>query len=203
MGKKTNLKTPSPHPSLLPGSTSLPIFSPSSPQVAQGDREWGLWSVHHILSLPIHPPQWEDSSHSALAPMWGSSRGRQFSTNCFSVGPFHGVQSFRNRLFQSGSPTGPEVLPGARSSMGLPQSHSLLRASTCSGMGSLLGCRWISAPPWTSMGCRGTACLTMVCSMCCRGISALVPGARPPSPSSLTLVSAMLFLSHILTPFPS
>jgi len=37
-------------------------FSPSSPQVAQGDGEWGLWSVHHTLSLPLLPPQREDSS---------------------------------------------------------------------------------------------------------------------------------------------
>ena len=58
---------------------------------------------------------------------------------------------------------------------------------------------WIFAPPVTSMGCRGTACLTMVFTMGCRGISAPAPGAPPPPPSSLTLVSAELFLSHILS----
>jgi len=62
---------------------------------------------------------------------------------------------------------GPQVLPGACSSAGSPRGHSLLQASTCSGMGS-------------SMGCRGTACLTMVFIMSCRGISAPVPGAPPP-----------------------
>ena len=35
----------------------------------------------------------------------------QFFTNCSSVGPFHGVQSFRNRLLQRGSPAGSQVLP--------------------------------------------------------------------------------------------
>lgn len=29
--------------------------------------------------------------------------------------------------------------------------------SHCSAMGSSRGCRWISAPSWTPMGCRGTA----------------------------------------------
>jgi len=94
--------------------------------VAQKDGEWGLRSVHHTFSLPLLPPQGEDSSHSASAPAWGPSHGRQFSTNfssvspshglqlftnCSGVGPFHRVQSFRNRLLQRGSPTGSQVLP--------------------------------------------------------------------------------------------
>ncbi|KAM9590480.1 uncharacterized protein ACIBXB_005736 [Morphnus guianensis] len=96
--------------------------------------------------------------------------------------------------------TDPQVLPGACSSAGFPRGHSPLREPTCSGVGSSTGCRWISAPPWTSMDCRGTACLTMVFTTGCRGISAPVPGASPPPPSSLTLVSAGLFLLHVLTP---
>jgi len=70
---------------------------------------------------------------------------------------------------------GPQVHPGACSSTSSPWSHSLLWASTCSSVGSSMGCRWVSAPPWTSMGCgwicappwtsmgcRETACLTVV-----------------------------------------
>lgn len=34
----------------------------------------------------------------------------QFFTNCFSVGPFHGVQSFRKGLLSCWCPTGPQVL---------------------------------------------------------------------------------------------
>ncbi|KAK4818457.1 hypothetical protein QYF61_013663 [Mycteria americana] len=92
-----------------------PNFSASSPQAAQGDREWGLRSVHHTLALLLLPPQGEDSSHSSPAPAWGPTPRRQsptnfsnvgpshrlqFFTNCSSVGPFHRVQSFRNRLLQ-------------------------------------------------------------------------------------------------------
>jgi len=49
------------------------------------------------------------------------------------------------------------------------------------------------------MDCRGTACLTMVFSIGCRGSSAPVPGAPPPPLSALSLVSAELFLPHSLT----
>ena len=60
------------------------------------------------------------------------------------------------------------------------------------------GYRWISAPSWASVDCRRTACLTMVFITGCGGVSAPVPVAPPPPPSSLTLVSAELFLSHHL-----
>ena len=102
------------------------------------------------------------------------SHGLKFFTNCSSVGPFHRVQSFRNRLLQHGFPT------GSQSPLGI---HLLQR-------GVLHRLQWISAPLWTSLGCRGRACLTIVFTMSCRGISALVPGACPPPPSSLTLVSS-------------
>jgi len=41
---------------------------PPLPTQYGGGGEWGLQSVHHTLSLPILPPQGEDSSHSAPAP---------------------------------------------------------------------------------------------------------------------------------------
>ena len=96
------------------------------PAVVQGDGEWGLWSVHHTLLLPLHHPQGQDSSHSSPAPAWGPTHGRQsstnfsnvgpshglqFFTNCSSMGPFHSVPSFRSTLLQRGSPTGSQVLP--------------------------------------------------------------------------------------------
>jgi len=39
------------------------------------------------------------------------SHGLQLFMNCPSVGPCHGVQSFRNRLLYCGSPTGSQALP--------------------------------------------------------------------------------------------
>ena len=41
----------------------------------------------------------------------GPSHGLQFFKNCPSMDPFHRMQSFRNGLFQCGSPTGSQVLP--------------------------------------------------------------------------------------------
>jgi len=49
-------------------------------------------------------------------------------------------------------------------------------------------------------GLRVAAYLTVVFTTGYRGISALVPRAPAPFPSSLTLVSAELFLSHVLSP---
>jgi len=101
---------------------------------------------------------------------------------------------------------GPHVLAGSCSSVGLPTGSQLpsgihlLRRGVPS-----MGYRWISAPPWNSMDCRGTTCLTMVFITSCKGrLSAPTFRAPPPPPpSSLTWVSAELFLSHSLTPLSS
>ena len=54
---------------------------------------------------------------------------------------------------------GHQVLPGACASAGSPWGHSLLRAPTCSSVGTSLGCSTVGHG-----GLQGTACLTMVCS---------------------------------------
>jgi len=131
--------------------------------------------------------------------------------NCPGVGPFHGVNSFRNRLLQHGCPTGSEVLPanllrcglstglqvlaGACSSIGF-RGHSFLQAYSCSSVGSSIGCRWISAPLCTSMGCRGQPASPWS-SPQAAGESLLrrLEHLLPP-PSALTLVSAELLLSQ-------
>jgi len=157
--------------------------------------------------VPPHRRQFS-MSYSNMSP----SHGLQLFINCPSVGPSHGVESFRNRLLQCGSPTGSQALPANLLQRGLlsPQVcrscqepapawaphgvNSLLRASPCSSVGPSMGCRWRSAPLWTSMGCRGS--LTHQCLLHrCRGTSTLAPGASPPPPSALALVSAGLFLT--------
>jgi len=81
-------------------------------------------SSHVVSAAPSF--QGEDSSHSAPAPAWGPTHGRQssmnffsvgpshglqFFTDCSSMGPFHGAQSLRNRLLQRGSSMGSQALP--------------------------------------------------------------------------------------------
>jgi len=169
-------------------------FVVSSPQILSADPS----SSH---SSPA--PAWGPSHGRQFSTNWSSmspSHGVQFFTNCSSVGPFNGVQSFRKRLLQRGSPMGSQALPASLLQRGLlspwvhrscqePAPAWALPEVTASFGQPLLqrgvpstGYSWISAPPWTSMGCRGTACLIMVCSMGCRGISASAPGASPPPP---------------------
>jgi len=66
-----------------------------------------------------------------------------------------------------------------------------------------MGCRWRSALPLSSVGCRGTACLTMVCSRGCRGISVPVPEyllpLLPHQPWCLQSCLSHIFLAVSLT----
>jgi len=61
--------------------------------------------------------------------------------------------------------------------------------------------RWVSAPLWTSMDCRGTTCLIMIFITSCKGRLSAPRFCAPPSPphSLLTLMSAKLFFSHSLS----
>jgi len=122
-------------------------------------------------------------------------------TDCSSVCSPRGYKSYQQICSHVGSSLsmGPQALPRTCSNVYFHQGQSLLWASTCCGVGSSPGCRWVSLPPLASMGCRGTACLTTVFTTGCRGISALAPATPPPPLCSLTLVSAELFLSCVLT----
>lgn len=113
-------------------------------------------------SPPQNSPVWVlpmGCSFSLTAPAWVTSIGCSPSgTDCLSVGPPRGHKSCQQTC----------------SSVGFPWGHSLLWASTCPSVESSMGCRWVSAPLWTSMDCMGTASFTMVCTTGCRGTSALV-----------------------------
>jgi len=121
------------------------------------------------------------------APAWVPKGSKPCQQTCSGVGSsLHGSAGPGRSLPQCGLPTGSQPPSGI---------HLLQRRLPSTGY------RWRSAPPWTSMGCRGTACLTMVFITSCKGrLSALVSRAPPRPPSSLTLVSAELFFSLHLTP---
>jgi len=83
---------------------------------------------------------------SSLGPPWGHKSCQQ---TCSSLGfSLHGFAGPGRSLLQHGLPTASQP----------PSGIHLLQHGAPS-----MGYRWISAPLWTSMGCRGTACLTMVC----------------------------------------
>jgi len=216
--KRQNLK----HlPLFFPGSTALLhsqlfyLLLSAAPNSAGG---WGMGAGVSPYQFSAAP----SFSHVSPAPAWGSSRGIQSSTNwsnvdpsqglqlftnCPSVGPSHGVPSFRNRLLQRGSPMGSRVQPAnllwrgfLSMGMGSLWAEAPFRASPpAAGWGPPWATVLISALPWPSMSCSGTICSTFVFSTGCREISPVAPGETPP-PSSPTLVSAGLLLSHRLTP---
>ena len=86
-----------------------------------------------------------------------------------------GVTSPASKSAPAWAPLSPR---GDRSYQELAPARASHRVTACFGHTHLLrggvpstGCRWISAPLWTSVGCRRTACLTMVFSVGCRGMS--------------------------------
>lgn len=63
-----------------------------------GLGEWGWQAVHHSCSWLLPSHKFFLLQH--MTPSMGQSL-----TNCFRMGPSHGIESFRNRLQQQGSST--------------------------------------------------------------------------------------------------
>jgi len=108
-------------------------------------------------------------------------------TDCSRVGPPWGHKLCQQACSRWGTvSTHPQVLAGSSSSTGLPMGSQLPSAVHLLRRGvPSTGYRWISAPPWTSMDCRGTSCLTMDFITSCKGrLSA--PTFRAPLPPSFT-----------------
>jgi len=173
--------------------------SPSS----SGGRFLTLFPCSSVVSLT-----WETVLHKLLQ--------RESFTRAAALhelpqcGSFPQGAGLQEQALQCGSPPGSQALPANLLWRGLisPQVCRCLQGSQLhsgihliwSGVPSMVY-RWISAPPWTSMDCVGTTCLTIIFITSCKGIvSAQTFQEPPPPPSSLTWVSAGLFLSHFLTP---
>lgn len=145
MTTKGKLKTLSWSP-FFPGSASISILLPSPP-VLSGTGGWwiGLAVIMLLLccaaSLLLFPPcnlpllkwgpfPWGMVLQALHHDPWGLQLPKSFS----STRLYHGVQSFRNRLLQRGSPRG----------------CGFWGTSSCSAMGSSAGCSsvcFVRAPP--------------------------------------------------------
>jgi len=177
-----------------------------------------VWIPHRVTSPASKPaPAWAPlSTGPHVLPRACSNAGSPQGYNllhtstCSGVRPFHRVQSFGNRLLQRESPMGSQVLPGnllrhgllslhgatgACSSMGFPRDHSLLQAHTGSSMGSFTSCR-LSAPLRSSMGYKGTACITMVFMTGCSGKTLCSGVSSTSSPSFFTDLGVCI-VSHL------
>lgn len=100
-----------------------------------------------------------------------ASHRLQFLPNSSSrTGPYHGMQSFRNSLFQCRASIGSQVLP-ENSPLCAPlfTGPQHLAEALASPWGQSILPGHLPAPLWASMGCRGTAFLTMVFTTSFRG----------------------------------
>jgi len=202
---KLNLKTPSPHPSLLPGLTFTPFsLPPPYPPSGAGGRGMGVMvSSSHVVSAALsssggglltlflcsnmrslsqetvlHKLLQRESFPQAAAlhelPQGGSfPRGAVLQEQAAPAWVPHGVTSPASKpaLVWASLSTG-----GACSSVGSPQGHNFLQASTCSGMGSL---PWATGGDLLHHGLQGNSLPTMVFSMSCKG-KLTAPVSRAP-----------------------
>jgi len=115
------------------------------------------------------------------SPPWGADFQEQAAPVCTP----HGVTSPVSKPAPVWAPfsTGPQVLAGACSSAGSHGVTASFRHPPVLAWGPF---HRLQAPPWTSMGCRGTACLTMVFIMSCKGKLSAPMSRAPPPPSFFT-----------------
>jgi len=128
-------------------------------------------------SSPPTSPMWVlpmGCSSSRTAPAWVlPMESQDLPANLF----WHGLLSPRG----SASPARSPLQRGLSMGSQLPSGIHLLQRGVPS-----TGYRRMSVPPWTSMDCRGTACLTMVFIKSCKGRVCALTFRAPPPPSCLT-----------------
>jgi len=146
----------------------------------------------------------------------GPSHVLQFFTNCSSTDPFHRMHSFRNGLLQNGAPLVSQVLAENLLLCGLlSMVHSSCQETILAWTLHGVTASYRAHPPLPSWS---TVCWVDISSVVVlhglqghslphHGLLHRLQGnlyfstwTPPPPPSSLTLMSAGLFLSHILSP---
>lgn len=179
MREKNKTKTLFPHPSLFPSLN----FSPNSCTYFLFCSAGG-WGMGLVVSSWTFVSAFPFSSHFYSDPAWGSPTGDSLSWHfpmwvlpivCSSWTALVLVQTFKNGLLQQGFHVGPQMLSEDLLQHELfSKGHSSCKgpAPVCHSPQSAL---WVSAPEWSSTGCVGTTCITMVFSM---GYRVIFPAAQ-------------------------
>lgn len=168
---------------VFPDSTALPIFLPPLCEWCRCMGDGGSGSVHNTSSLLLLTSYtlpllqcmiFHTGDNPLTASTWVPSTGCSPSgMDCSSVGSLQVTVAPRKpSTVWALLSTGPQVLTGACSSAGSPQVADSFSALTPVPVwGSLwVAGGWISAPPLTAMGCRGTTSFTMIFTKGCREI---------------------------------
>jgi len=117
-------------------------------KLLQGESFPQAAALHELPQYGSLPTGYSPSGTGcySVVPPWGHKSCQQ---TCYSVGSsLHGYTGPDRSLLQRRLPMGSQP----------PLGIHLLWCGVPS-----TGCRWRSAPPWTSMDCRGATYLTMVC----------------------------------------
>lgn len=178
--------------------------------------KWGMVCPEHLyhfflLTFPLLQSLSQDVVLPKLDLMWALHRQR-FLKHCSNKGPYHRVQSFRNRQLQHRFPMGSTFCQITCSTMGsspwaavLAQSLLLqrfsIRCNTLQARSATGSSLWAAvqrlALPWYTVGCRGRACSTMGLSRGHRGTS--TQGSSHSSLSQLLLQQHYYY--HYYFPF--
>ena len=138
------------------------------------------------------------SSSSRTAPDMGPYHGVHPSgENCSNLAPLRAAAPARSPAPAWSPLHGLQVRPGICSGRGLPQAAASVGAGPPAPPWSPpRAAAWNPAPPWYSMGCRGTSCFTMVLTTGRRGL--LLRRLEHLSPSFYTDLGTCKAVSHSL-----
>lgn len=124
-------------------SSLAPVWSPCHRR--QYSMNFSNVSAFHRLQFSTNFSAWNLSTGCILS-----------GTDCCSMGPLQSHKSFQQTCSNKDS-LSPQVIGHARAILQeglLTGSQPPSSTPSCSDVGSSMGCRWISASLWTSMGCK-------------------------------------------------